>query len=155
MSTFILPKLLGREAKVAGIAKFLLSLSAGKAWRIEVTEERSTRSVQQCRYLNGVAYKLLSEATGYERDDISEYMCALYFGEREKRVPKSKNFPNGIELVPCRTTTTNEAGKRDVLTWDQFADYVAFVQRFAASKGIYIPDPDPDYNRLNEQAEAA
>lgn len=154
MAEWVLPKLVAREGKVAGIAKFILSLSPGKAWRITVEECRSTRSVQQCRYLNGVAYKLLGDATGYERDEISEYLCGAYWGWRDKRVPKKPSCPSGVESVPVRTTTTNEAGKRDVLTWDQFSDYVAFVQRFAASRGVFIPDPDPDYTE-HEQEKAA
>jgi hypothetical protein len=129
-------------------------MSPGKALRITVEEARSERSIQQCRYLNGVAYKLIGDATGYERDDVSEFLCGAYWGWREKRVPKKPGCPGGTESVPLRTTTTNENGKRDVLTWDQFADYVAFVQRFAASKGIYVPDPDPDYAAHREQEAA-
>jgi hypothetical protein len=44
--------------------------------------------------------------------------------------------------VPVRTTTRDENGNRDVLNKQQFSDYVAFIQRFAASKGIFIPDPE-------------
>ena len=47
---------------------------APKHWQIEVKPYSKPRSNPQCRYLNGVAYKLLGDATGYERDDISEYL---------------------------------------------------------------------------------
>jgi hypothetical protein len=119
------------------LVAFLSALSAAKAWRVEITELRLTRSIQQCRYLNGVAYKALSNATGYERDDISEYLCGEYFGWRDKKVPGKR-----IVQVPVRTTTTNERGMRSVLSKVEFVDYVAFVQRFGAEHGIVIEDPE-------------
>ncbi|HEX2652974.1 MAG TPA: hypothetical protein VHN11_04915 [Xanthobacteraceae bacterium] len=157
MAEFFLPKLLSRDSKVASITKFLLALSPGKAWRITVEEERSTRSVRQNKYLNGCVYKILSDATGYERDDISEYCCGLYWGWRDKRVPKTPRNPSGIESVPCRTTTTDENGQRDVLSWADFCDYWNFLQRhFAQIKTpIFIPDPDTDWKITEQQQEAA
>lgn len=152
MQQFTLPRLLRRDGQIERIARFLAGLSMTKGWRIEVSEARSQRSIQQCRYLNGVAYKLLGEATGYERDEISEYLCGAYWGWKEKRVPKKPSCPQGVESVPVRTTTTDENGKRAVLGKLDFADYVAFVQRFAAQKGIHIPDPDPEYEREQEAA---
>ena len=94
--------------------------------------------------MNGVCYKILGDAIGYERDEVSEFLCGTYFGWREKRVPKKPSNRDGIESVPVRTTTTDEDGHRSVLTKMQFCEYVAFVQRFAASKGVVIPDPDPE-----------
>ena len=110
------------------------------------------RSHPQCRYLNGVAYKLLSDATGYERDEISEFCCGMYFGWIEKKCPKTPANPKGIKSVPRRTTTTDENGERDVLSKTDFADYVARVQRFGAKHGVLIPDPDPEYFMKEEQA---
>lgn len=129
-----------RESAQARLNAMIGQLPEGKRYRVEVKEERRTRSVQQCRYLNGVAYKLLGDATGYDRDDISEYLCGEYFGWKQKKVP-----PKGAtRAVPVRTTTVNEDGERAVLNWSDFADYVAFVQRFGANHGILIPDPDPE-----------
>ena len=152
METFLIPKLLSSAVQVARIARFLAALSPAKAWRVEVTEARSERSIQQCRYLNGVAYKLIGDAIGYERDEVSEFLCGTYWGWREKRVPKKPSCPVGIESVPIRTTTTDENGKRCVLSKLEFCDYVAFVQRFAAHRNIFIPDPDPDYAEKQEAA---
>lgn len=139
MQSITLPKQ-NREGTIDRLCKFLLALPE-KAYRVEVKEHRNTRSIQQCRYLNGVAYKLLSEATGYERDDISEYMCGQYFGWRTKKVPRKPGC-KGTEEVPVRTTTTNESGEREVLSKMEFVDFVAFVQRFAAERGVFIPDPE-------------
>lgn len=154
MQDFTLPKGMRRDGMIQRIAAFLAKLPDGKAWRVTVEQAKSTRSTQQNRYLHGVAYKLLSDATGYEMDEVAEYLCGAYFGWREKRVPKKPGNLAGVESVPVRTTTTNENGQRDVLAWDAFSEYVAFIQRFAASKGVFIPDPDPEW-RLHEQQEAA
>lgn len=146
---FTLPKGIRNLTKIVA---FLSQLSPSRAWRITVAEERSSRSVQQCRYLNGVAYKLLSDKTGYERDDISEFMCGTYFGWKQVKVPKTPNNPNGVEDRPIRTTTTDDLGNRNVLSTTEFMDFVAFVQRFAASKGVLVPDPDPGYWMSEEKA---
>ena len=139
---FALPKDSNREPVVSRLAKFLLSLPAAKAWRVTVDEAKSARSVQQNNYLHGVCYKRLSDAIGYEPEEVAEYLCGTYFGWAEKRVPKKPSNPEGIESVPRRTTTKDEMGKRDVLGKMAFAEYVAFIQRFAISKGVHIPDPD-------------
>ena len=135
--------------------KFICALPETKAWRVVITPAKSKRSDDQNRYLNGCIYKILGEATGYERDDISEYCCGLYWGWRDKRVPRTPRNPTGIESVPVRTTTTDEQGQRDVLRWDAFADYVAFLQRHFAQldKPIFLPDPDPHWR--DQQQEAA
>lgn len=155
MHSFTLPKLLSREVSILKISNFLKLLSPGKAWRVTIEEARSSRSDQQNKFLNGCLYKILMDRTGYERDDVSAYCCGLMWGWKDKRVPKTPRNPTGIESVPCRTTTTDEAGQRDVLTWDAFSDYVAFLQRhFAQEHGIYLPDPDPNW-KISEEREAA
>lgn len=126
-----------RESDISRLAAVLLAALPGKRVKVEVKEYRKDRSSPQCRYLNGVAYKLLSDATGYERDDISEYLCSQFFGEKPKLLPGKRTV-----MVPVRTTTTDESGRRSVLSTTEFADYVAFVQRFAAQHGIFIPDPE-------------
>jgi len=136
-TTFRLSKGDFRATVLANAISFISGLPDSRVWRIEVKEDRNSRSTQQCRYLNGVAFALLSEATGYERDDIAEYMNGTYFGWRDKLLPGKRETK-----VPVRTTTTDENGKRSVLDKMAFSDYVAFVQRFAAKHGVFIPDPE-------------
>jgi hypothetical protein len=128
---------------LANCIAFLHRLPDTKSWRIEIAQYVKSRSSAQCRYLNGVAYKLIGDALGFERDDVSEYLCGEYFGWREKPLPGNRS-----EQVPIRTTTTDADGKRAVLSVKEFADYVEFCQRFAAEHGIYVPSP-------NEYSEAA
>ena len=141
-----------RETVIARMVAQLRRLPEGKAFVLKVEERRPVRSEAQLRYLNGVCYKLIGDAIGYERDEVSEFLCGTFFGLREKRVPKKPSNPTGIESVPVRTTTTDENGARDVLNKQAFADSIAFVQRFAASKGIHIPDPE---QHLDQHEEAA
>jgi len=151
VSTFVLRANSFQRADVIGNAqKFIAALNPHKNWRVTVEPYTEPRTSPQCRYLNGVAYKLLGDATGYERDDISEYLCGTYFGWREKVLPGKR-----VQQVPIRTTTTDENGKRKVLSKTEFADYVAFVQRFGAQHGVYIPDPDPTWFEVKRELRKA
>jgi hypothetical protein len=144
-STFHLAKLQPRDAVIAKIAAFLALLPDKKVWEVIVREKKSTRSNAQNAYLWGVVYPPMCDATGYEKDDIHEMMCGTHFGWVPKKVPKKPGNPDGIEEVPRRTTTRDETGQADVMSKMDFCDFIAFVQRFAAARGIYIPDPEnPD-----------
>ena len=122
----------------------LASLDELVAWKVVVEPVQVDRTIQQNRYLNGVAYKMIGEVTGYERAEIHEYFLGLFFGWRDKKVPRKPSNPKGLESIPVRTTTTDETGKRQVLSTEDFWRYVEFLQRFAAEKlHMVIPDPDP------------
>jgi hypothetical protein len=154
MKDFLLPQF-NREHVIARVVEYLTGLTTKKAHRIVIKQEADDRTIQQCRYLNGVPYKLLSDKTGYERDEISEYLCGEYWGWRQKRVPRTPSNPRGIKDLPNRTTTTDEVGDRDVLSTKDFWEYVEFCQRFGAQHGVYIPDPDPSYKLHRETEERA
>lgn len=139
MNHLILPA--GRK-DASNAVRFLAALPTDKAWRVEVRENKQQRSDKQNRYLYGVCYKTLGDAIGYETEEVAEFLCGTYFGWADKRVPKKPSNPEGLESVPIRTTTRDENGKRSVLDKQAFSDYVAFIQRFAAGKGIFIPDPE-------------
>lgn len=144
---FILQKVIPGDARrfadIKRVVEELESLEERKAWRISIEQVKSERSLKQNRYLFGVAYELLSEHTGYEKDDLHTYLLGKHFGTRLKKVPKSKYNREGLIEMPVRTTTTDEHGRRSVLGKMQFAEYVNFVQRFSAELGVVIPDPDP------------
>jgi hypothetical protein len=137
-----------RKKAVELAQSVMASLDELVAWRVVIEPVQVDRTLQQNRYLNGVAYKMISEATGYERQEIHEYFLGLFFGWRQKKVPRKPSNPKGVESVPVRTTTTNEVGKRQVLSTEDFWKYVEFLQRFAAEKmHMVIPDPDPSLRR--------
>ena len=151
MPTFVLQK--GPRARALQLAQTALAgLDGEQAWKITAEPVKNARSLSQNAYLWAVPYKLISEATGYESEEVHEYMLGRFFGWKDKKVPKTPRNPSGVESVPVRTTTTDEHGKRSVLSIDQFSEYVAFIQRFGAIKlGLVIPDPDP----MHSEREAA
>lgn len=133
-----------REKAIKLASTVLESLDELVAWQVTIEPVMAERTLQQNKYLNGVAYKMIGEKTGYERAEIHEYFLGLFFGWREKKVPRKPSNPKGVEAVPIRTTTKNEKGKRSLLSTDEFWQYVEFLQRFAAEKmHMVIPDPDP------------
>jgi hypothetical protein len=142
IAPIILPKFAPRDGAIERIGKILAQLDRNSAWRVEIREHRPVRSNAQNAYLNGICYKLIGDAVGYEREEVSEYLLGQYFGWKDKRVPRKPSNPTGIESVPVRTTTTDAEGRPAVLTKAEFSDYIAFVQRFAAGKGVFIPDPE-------------
>jgi hypothetical protein len=152
MPQFVLPK--GKRARALEHAQLVLaSLDEEAAWKITVEPVKSARSHSQNAYLWAVPYKLISEVTGYEVEEVHEYMLGRFFGWKDKKVPKTPRNPSGVESVPVRTTTTDEHGKRSVLSFEAFSEYVAFIQRFGAMKlGLVIPDPDPMHREHQEQA---
>lgn len=154
MSTtrFVLPK--GRSQRVLENAHATITrLDPGQAWTITAEPVKSRRSDSQNAYLWAVPYKLISEATGYEVEEVHEYFLGRFFGWKDKKVPKTPRNPEGVESVPVRTTTTDEHGKRSVLSVEVFSEYVAYIQRFGAVKlGLVIPDPDPMFREHQERA---
>lgn len=117
------------------------SYEQGRPVNVRLSIARPERTPPQLRYLWGCAYEILSEAAGYEKDDIHEYLCMSHFGKKVKRLPGNRS-----EEVPIRTTTEDEDGNRDVIDGERFWRFVSFVQRFGARHGIVIPDPSKDYN---------
>lgn len=151
VKTFTLPKGIRVRALELG-QSVLAGLDEDIPWKI-TAEPLKTRSQSQNAYLWAVPYKLISEATGYEIEEVHEYMLGRHFGWRDKRVPKTPRNPTGVESVPVRTTTTDEHGKRSVLGPQAFSEYVDFIQRFGAQKlGLVIPDPDPLFREHQERA---
>ncbi|MDR5726141.1 MAG: hypothetical protein RB191_01585 [Terriglobia bacterium] len=148
---WIIQRNVPREKLAEQIRVFVSALDLDKPWRVVVQSAKSTRSDLQNRYLFGYCYKTIGDAIGYETEEVHEFILGTYYGWKEKKVPKKPSNPLGIESVPIRTTTTDETGVRSVLTKMQFAGFVAFVQRFAASKGIHLNDPDPEYAEHREK----
>jgi hypothetical protein len=146
---FILPRTLPggirRSRDIGRVVQELESLPEDKSWRILLEECKSERSLQQNKYLFGVAYKIISKETGYEKKDVHEQCLKEHFGTRLKKVPRCRDYPDGWKEVPVRTTTTDEHGRRSVLGKTAFAEYVEFVKRWAANLNIYVPDPNEEF----------
>jgi hypothetical protein len=160
MSSLLLKRVpkgdVNRSRDIERVVHALEELADDKTWRVSIEEEKSKRSSDQNAYYWGVVVEMMSQETGYEPEEIHEYLCGARWGWKDKRVPKTPRNPEGIESVPVRTTTMNEDGKRSVLKIMEFSDFVEFARRFAAKKlNLFIPDPNPNYKLHEERQEQA
>lgn len=90
-------------------------------------------------YLWGVCYPLMSEASGYEKEELHYTMCCKFFGTRIATI-----MGTNVE-VPMRTTTTNVLGEKEPLGAMDYWDFTDFVIREAATWfDVAIPPPDPE-----------
>src|SRR5574343_441460 len=133
MPVFTLAKAIRRDSAIERIVAFLGRLPMAKAWRVEVTEQKRTRTQQQNRYLWGVAYPAIlsggGEAlAGWTAEDLHEYFLGEHFGwETIEGFGRKRH-------KPLRRSSR--------LTTVEFSDFVGFIQRKAAELGIYVPDPE-------------
>lgn len=127
--TFVLPKD-ERDDALIKLAVFLRSFAPGKKVKVEISQYVATRSAEQNRYLWGVCYKALEDATGQEAADWHEYMLGNWSGwEVYELMGQKRRHPKR---------------RSSVLNKTDFSDYVVFIQQHAAQHGIHIPDPDPE-----------
>jgi len=113
------------------IARFLASLSADKAWTVEVKELKRKRSDAQNRYLWGVCYPaILKHLEGWAAEDVHEYCLGECFGwEKIEGLGRAR-------VKPIRRSKS--------MNVTEFMDYVAWIQRDMAERGIYVPEPNED-----------
>lgn len=106
---------------------------------------KKDRSDPQNNSLYGVAYKALSEFTGYTAPELHDLFLKAYFGKVEKEL-----FGE-ITVRPRRTTTTDENGKKSKLSTIEFKAFYEFVQQKGAEIGCWVPDPDPMWHQVKEE----
>ena len=133
-----------REQAIASFARLVEHFLPGRELVVTVDEVKEERSEKQRRSLFGVAYKALMEQMGLrgERDKNQMHtdFCGEFWGWKQV----------GMIRRPVRTTTTDENGKRDVLSVRQQMAFYAFIQQRAAEYGYDCPDPDPLWMRRAE-----
>jgi hypothetical protein len=126
-----------RPNVVANFCAFVRELDPAKAFKLTVETYRKTRSDEQNGALFGVAYPPLMDHMGLQGDEdkrqLHWFFCGEFFGWIETPIGRK----------PLRTTTKDETGKRATLDTAKFAEFYNFVQRKAASLGVFVPDPDP------------
>jgi hypothetical protein len=124
--TFILQRSAGRN--LSRLTAFLSALPNDTAWKVTVAEWKRTRSNEQNAYLWGVVYRtILQHLPGWDADDLHEYFLGECFGWETLEGLGRKR------LKPVRRSSR--------LSTTEFSDYVGFIQRAMAEKGIYVPDP--------------
>ena len=134
----------------------LEELPEGKAWRIKIEDHKAERSHPQNNYYHGVVLEMIATAWGVETEEAHEWLCGTRWGWKDQKCPRTPRNPDGLESKPRRTTTTGYDGQRSVLNKVEFEEFVEFARRFGATKlGIFIPDPDPNYELHREHTEKA
>lgn len=127
----------GASSPDIAVSAIMDAVLARKKIRVTVQQFRRDRSDPQNRALFGVAYKELSEFTGFSRGELHQLMLKSYFG-----TTCIGQFGQTIEL-PLRTTTTDEYGHDSKLNTLEFQDFYEHVAQKAAEIGCVIPPLDP------------
>ena len=101
---------------------YLLTLE-GLEVEVIVRKPKKPRSKQENRYYWGVVIKLLSEATGYNQDEMHEALRMLFLVDRS-------------DLIPTLKSTA-------FLTVEEFEEYLSTIRMWASqSLNCYIPLPN-------------
>ena len=99
----------------------------GKTVVITVGEQRKRRSLNLNSYYWAVVVKLLSEETGYDKDEMHEVLKSMFLRTRYQI--------KGVWVDSTKSTTK--------LSNKEMAEFIEEVKRFAATTlGVYIPDPN-------------
>jgi hypothetical protein len=116
------------ERSLARLVAFISSLSKDRAWKVEVSEHKSRRSDAQNAYLWSVVYgTICKHLPGWDSNDVHEYFLGEHFGWQTLEGLGRKR------VKPIRRSSK--------LSTTEFSEYVAFIQRTMAEKGVYIADP--------------
>lgn len=103
---------------------------AGKRIEVVIRRRRSQRSLDQNAYWHAVPFRLLADAFGYDKDEISDLKLAL-MGEcwGYRRDPIS-----GRDL-PVKPHTSD-------MTTAEGAEFTEWLVRFGAKLGVIVPLPN-------------
>jgi hypothetical protein len=117
------------DPDVRGHVSDYLRTFAGKVLEISVRQYRKQRSIDQNAWIWGVAYPLIAESIGYDRDEHEElhyWLVRECFGtHHDKRL--------GADVANVRSSK---------LTTAEFSEYMEWLVRFSAKKfGVVVPLP--------------
>lgn len=117
----------GKKEEKQKLFESLRKLKDVPYW-IEIKVDRNKRSGNQNRYYWGVVLKLLSEHTGFTKEEMHETL-------RRKFLKYNKVLPTGEQVEVMESTTD--------LDTKEFEIYLDDVKRFSIQElDVYIPDPN-------------
>lgn len=129
--TIILPR--NRDNATRAV-NFIQALPLDKPFRIEVSDYKPRRSDEQNRFLWLTYGKILEtggeDMAGWTKDDLHEFFLISHFGSEVRELFGRKRH------VPLRRSSK--------LNKMEFVDFVSFIQRFMAERGVYLPDPNEE-----------
>lgn len=117
-----------RDRSLRRTIAYLQTLPLGKAFKVKVEDLKPKRSENQNRYLFGVVYvEIAKHLDGFDKDDIHEFCLGEW---------------SGWEVVEAFGKKRQRPIRRSsALNKQEFADFIAHIQRKMAERGIVIPDP--------------
>ena len=99
----------------------------GKTVVVTVREQKERRSLNLNSYYWAVIVKLLSEETGYNKDEMHEVLKSMFLRTRYQI--------KGVWVDSTKSTTK--------LSNKEMGEFIEEVKRFASTTlGVYIPDPN-------------
>ena len=99
----------------------------GKTVVITVGEQKKRRSLNLNSYYWAVVVKLLSEETGYDKDEMHAVLKSMFLRTRYQI--------KGVWVDSTKSTTK--------LSNKEMGEFIEEVKRFASTTlGVYIPDPN-------------
>jgi len=94
---------------------------------VTVREQKNRRSLNLNSYYWAVVVKLLSEETGYEKEEMHEVLKSMFL--------RTKYQLKGIWIDGMKSTTK--------LSNQEMNEYIEQVKKFASTSfSLYIPDPN-------------
>jgi len=103
---------------------YLLTLE-DKRVELVVKKEEIARTNQQSRYLFGVVYEIISESTGYSKEEVHEMMKSIHLKDHKE--------VNGKRYTVIRSTHD--------LTTIEMTEYIENCKRFASQElNLVIPE---------------
>ena len=102
--------------------------NAGKKVTATLEKFKKERSKDQNAYYWAVIVKMISDETGYEKNEVHELLAAHFIGTKKIKI-------GGLEKEVYKSTAK--------LTTTDFMGYIEEIQRWSAEKlNLYIPDPN-------------
>ena len=127
-----------REMRAKRVMVYLSGLDPKKAWRVTIEEAIRKRSLSQKAYLWSIYEHLLKvggpDLAGWEKEDLHDFFLGEWSGWEPKVLYGRKR------LRPLKRSS--KLNKQD------FTDFLDFIMRFMAQRGIYIPSPDENWQEV-------
>jgi hypothetical protein len=136
--SIILRRLLRRDGLIQRVVRVLTTLPPDEDWELVVRPYRLKRSNPQNDYMWALYDFIIRrggvEMEGWTTKDLHEYFLQQHFGSR------IITFMGDKKRVPLRRSSK--------LNKQEFTDYLEFILRFMAERGVYLPSPEDDWEAV-------
>ena len=136
-----------RTAQLRALTSRLENLPEIRAFNVTISDYQRDRSADQNRYLWGIVYAriIASMAIKPTPEAVHEYWLGEHYGWREEATHGQINElfgANGKQRNYYRQVPERRSSK---LTTAEFSEHWQFIQRRCIDVGLYIPDPNEEF----------